>query len=315
MAIDSEAAAAAANGGPPPAQSGNGHATPPDELVGRVQELTAELERVADPKAQAAAENLLAAVIELYGEGLERIFTAVAEAGEPGEELISGFTNDGVVASLMLIHDLYPVDLTQRVNDALDSVRPYMESHGGNVELLEVSEGIARIALQGSCESCPASASTLELAIKQALDEYAPDLEGLVVEGDVQDPHELLGSDAMELPVVQVAPGNPDAEPSWFDLNGVDGLGEGSLTRSELNGIGLLVARIEGDLLAYRDHCVGCGQVLSGGSLEEGVLTCPSCERRYLLPRAGRALGDERLNLEPVPLLQGERGIRVALAA
>ncbi len=306
MAIDSEAAASAAGNGDSP-KSGSAPSTPPDQLVGRVQELTAELERVADPRAREAAENLLAAVIELYGEGLERIFNSVGAAGEAGEGLITGFT--------MLIHDLYPVDLTQRVNDALDSVRPYMESHGGNVELLGVSEGIARIGLQGSCESCPASASTLELAIKQALDEYAPDLEGLVVEGDVQDPHDLLGEKATELPVIQVAPGNPEVEPSWFDLNGVGGLGEGALTHSELNGIGLLVARIEGDLLAYRDACAGCGQVLSGGSLDDGVLTCPSCERRYLLPRAGRSLGDEHLNLEPVPLLQGERGIRVALAA
>ena len=66
---------------------------------------------------------------------------------------------------------------------ALDSVRPYMDSHGGNVELLSLDDGVARIRLQGSCSDCSASSVTLELAIKQALEDAAPDLEGLEVEG------------------------------------------------------------------------------------------------------------------------------------
>ncbi len=86
-------------------------------------------------------------------------------------------------ATLLLIHDLHPVPLADRVQEALDSVRPYMESHGGNVELLSLEEGVARIHLRGSCSDCSASSVTLELAIKQALEEAAPDLAGLEVEG------------------------------------------------------------------------------------------------------------------------------------
>ena len=95
--------------------------------------------------------------------------------------------DDGVVASLLLIHGLYPVDLETRVLEALDSVRPYMESHGGDVELLGVEDGVARMRLVGHCEGCPASEATLELAIKKALEETAPDLEGLEVEGVTAD--------------------------------------------------------------------------------------------------------------------------------
>ena len=69
------------------------------------------------------------------------------------------------------------------MQEALDSVRPYMESHGGNVELLGIEDGVARLRLEGSCDGCPASASTMELAIEQALQEAAPDLEGIDVEG------------------------------------------------------------------------------------------------------------------------------------
>ena len=58
-----------------------------------------------------------------------------------------------------------------------------MESHGGDVELLGLDDGVARIRLKGSCSDCAASTVTLELAIKQALEETAPDLLGLEVEG------------------------------------------------------------------------------------------------------------------------------------
>ena len=82
---------------------------------------------------------------------------------------------DSLVSGLLMIHDLYPVPIEERVKEALDTVRPYMESHGGNVELLGVEDGIAKLRLEGSCKSCRASSSTLELAVRQALEEAAPD--------------------------------------------------------------------------------------------------------------------------------------------
>ena len=286
-----------------------------EELVARVQELTVELDSVGDPAVRAKAEELIGAIIELYGEGLERVAAILDAAGEPGAEIRERLSSDGVVASLMLIHGLYPVPLDERVAEALDSVRPYMESHGGNVELLGLDEGVARIRLEGSCEGCPASASTLELAIKQALEEAAPDLEGLVVEGAIADPKAKLGDGALELPVVSVAPGSADATPAWFDLDGIDSIAEGGLERAEAAGIELVIGRVDGSLLAYRNACAGCDGDLTGGELTAGVLSCPSCERRYSLERAGRSLDDDHLQLEPVPLLPGGSGYRVALAA
>ena len=286
-----------------------------EELVARVQELTVELDSVGDPAVRAKAEELIGAIIELYGEGLERVAAILDDAGEPGAEIRERLSSDGVVASLMLIHGLYPVPLDERVAEALDSVRPYMESHGGNVELLGLDEGVARIRLEGSCEGCPASASTLELAIKQALEEAAPDLEGLVVEGAIADPKAKLGDGALELPVVSVAPGSADATPAWFDRDLIDSIAEGGLERAEAAGIELVIGRVDGSLLAYRNACAGCDGDLTGGELTAGVLSCPSCERRYSLERAGRSLDDDHLQLEPVPLLPGGSGYRVALAA
>ena len=305
---------------------------PPEALIERFGDLQADLENIEDPRARRNAEEMIGVVLDLYGEGLRRIFDAMAADAEATTELRRRLADDGVVASLMLIHDLYPVSLSERVDEALASVRPYMESHGGDVELVELRDGVARIRLSGSCDGCPASSATLELAIKQALDEHAPDLESLEVEGGVGAPGIDAAADptGMELPIVQVSDvgdadvastgngagnsGIADGLPSWFGLDGVEGLGEGTVAEAAVAGEALVVANVDGTLLAYLDRCADCGGRLGKAELSEGVLSCPACERGYFLPRAGRSLDDEHLQLEPVPLLREDGAVRVALA-
>ena len=289
-----------------------------EALVERVQELSEEVERLPEPRSRSIAQELLGAVIELYGDGLERIMLAVDEAGDAGAEIRERLAADGAVASLLLIHDLYPVPLAQRVEEALESVRPYMESHGGNVELLGLEDDVARLRLEGSCEGCPASSATLELAIKSALEEAAPDLSGIEVEG-LEDPHlrAALEISGTELPVIQANGANgaaPAGGPAWHELNGeLEGVAEGTVHGFTVEGRQLIAAKVDGSLLAYLDSCPSCGGAIARGELSEGVLACPGCERRYFLPRAGRSLDDERIQLGPVPLLDSGGRMRLAL--
>src|SRR5262249_50281916 len=93
----------------------------------RVERLTRRLAALADAEARQVAEELVGAILELYGDGLARIMETVGHA----PAIVAPLADDPVVASLLLVHDLYPVPLEARVLEALDSVRPYMESHGG----------------------------------------------------------------------------------------------------------------------------------------------------------------------------------------
>src|SRR5579884_111080 len=217
-------------------------------LVERVQELQGALDAAPGSATRELAEELVACVVQMYGIGLERIVGALRDAGEEGERLAA-----------------------ELAEDALDSVRPYMESHGGSVELLSLEDGVARIHLRGSCSDCSASSVTLELAIKQALEEAAPDLEGLDVEGMApQMPGVALpmadGAGAgRELPVIM---SSPPSAPTWIELSGdVGGLVDGAMAAIATPGGELLVANVDGTLLAYRDACAGCG-----GALREGAL-------------------------------------------
>jgi Fe-S cluster biogenesis protein NfuA len=159
------------------------HDADPAELLDRVQALSEQVDELPDAQARELAHELVAAVIAMYGDGLRRIMETISGSREAGETILDQLAQDGAVASLLLIHDLYPVGLEERVREALDTVRPYMESHGGNVVLLGIVDGVAQLALQGSCDGCAASRATLEVAIKQALDEHAPDLDGIDVRG------------------------------------------------------------------------------------------------------------------------------------
>lgn len=190
----------------------------PEELVERVQELLGSLDEIADPVAQQRVQELIGTVLELYGAGLERVLGIVDDAGDDALPIRQALLDDGVVSSLLLIHGLYPISLEERVVEALDSVRPFLASHGGNVELLGIDDGVARLRLEGSCDGCPASAATLEHALKEAIDATAPDLLGLEVEGVVGLEDQAEEPAGLSLPLVQVgAPSLPMADAPYTE--------------------------------------------------------------------------------------------------
>jgi Fe-S cluster biogenesis protein NfuA len=296
-----------------------GAAVDSERHLARVQELTEALEALPEGHAKDVAEDLIGAIMELYGDGLRRVVGALQEAGAAGQEIHAQLVEDGVVASLLLIHDLFPIDLETRVREALATVRPYMESHGGDVEFLGIDDGVARLRLEGHCKGCPASAATLELAIKEAIEEAAPDLAGLEVEGVVvprKPPGPSPGLLQIQMPNGDGPTPAPAATPTWMALDAAGDVSPGELRTMTLRGAELVVANVEGTLLAYRSACAGCHASLGDATLSGEILTCARCGRGFDLPRAGRALGAEEGQLEPVPLLgrAGTKG-KVALAS
>lgn len=141
----------------------------------RIEQMLEELEATADPKTFDRASELLRMVAELYGAGLGRIVTLAAERDPP---LLDELVADELVASLLLVHGLHPESLARRVEAALAQVRPTLAAHAGDVELLGIDEeaGAVQIRLLGSCDGCPSSSVTLQLAVERAIVEAAPEI-------------------------------------------------------------------------------------------------------------------------------------------
>lgn len=68
-------------------------------------------------------------------------------------------------------------ELVKQVEEVLDRIRPSIEAHGGDVELVSVSdEGVVEVRLHGACRGCPMSELTLRLGIEQVLREAIPEI-------------------------------------------------------------------------------------------------------------------------------------------
>jgi Fe-S cluster biogenesis protein NfuA/nitrite reductase/ring-hydroxylating ferredoxin subunit len=195
---------------------------------------------------------------------------------------------------------------------ALDEVRPYLESHGGNVQFLGIGEGVARVRLEGSCDGCPSSTMTLKLAIEEAVQKAAPELEGVEAEGVAEPPKPTTAFVAAPTLRKKKKPEENGAA-SWTTVGELD-LSGGRMLTKVVSGEPVLFLKLAGSLYAYRDVCPGCGTPLEQGELRVADLTCSGCGRRYDARRAGRSLDDaSQLHLEPVPLLVDDDGtVKVA---
>jgi Fe-S cluster biogenesis protein NfuA/nitrite reductase/ring-hydroxylating ferredoxin subunit len=273
--------------------------------VVRVEEHLERLEALPDATAREIALDTVQALLELYGEGLERIVDAV------GPQQTQVLADDELVEHLLLLHGVHPVSVEQRVRDALEGVRPYLGSHGGDVELLAVEDGVAHVRMQGSCEGCPASAMTLKLAIEDAVLKAAPDVDRVEAAG---------GGDVAPAasPLLQIEVVRPAApEGAWAQAGSLPQLAGGGTLLKEVAGEPLLFLRLDdGTPYAYRPSCPACTASLEGAALDGAELACPACGHRYDARRAGRCLDEPQLHLEPVPLLTDEAGlVRVAVQA
>jgi Fe-S cluster biogenesis protein NfuA len=177
----------------------------------RLETLIQEIEHFADPAVQAHTRELVQALMDLHAAGLERTLVHIAQAGEPGNAIIEALARDELVGGLLLLYGLHPVDFETRVRQALEAVRPYLRSHGGNVELVEVRAGTVRLRMQGSCHSCPSSALTLKTSIEEAVYAKAPDVTSIEVEGAE---HEPVGPVSAFVPVGELSVRNGRRHPA-----------------------------------------------------------------------------------------------------
>jgi Fe-S cluster biogenesis protein NfuA/nitrite reductase/ring-hydroxylating ferredoxin subunit len=283
----------------------------------RIETLIQEIATLPDPHAREATEELLQALLDMYGEGLARILELTEEQGAVGRALIESFASDDLLASLFLLHGLHPIDIETRLVRALDEVRPYLQSHGGNVELLRVEDGVAYLRLQGSCHGCPSSAMTLKLAIEEAIQKAAPDLERLEVEGVTEPKPPAIPVSFVPSRRQKDSTGSTERDSAWIVVGelGAKGPRNKTLQTVSVQGKSLLVCWVVDTYYAYHNRCASCNTSLSSAHLEEATLVCSSCGRHYDVCRAGRCLDAPDVHLEPVPLLVENGRVKVALSA
>lgn len=255
------------------------------------------------PAARERAEQLVREVTDLYGAGLERMMRLALDANP---DLAQTFADDMLLASLLLVHNLHPHSVERRVADALDSVRPYLGSHGGDVHLIEVAGQVVRLAFAGSCRSCPSSSVTLELAVEDAIRSAAPEIEAIEVIAAEQNSDSVIPTASLLSRI------NGHHKPTWHPVPDVAGLAIGEVGGFRVDGTVVVACRVDDGLFAYLDRCGSCGESLAGARLRGAVLGCPRCDARFDVVHAGSGVGDS-VHLEPVPLLERDGVLSMAV--
>jgi Fe-S cluster biogenesis protein NfuA len=164
----------------------------------RIEQLLDELASTADARSYQRAEELLRLVTDLYGAGLGRVLDIV---GERAPDVVGDLVHDELVGSLLLVHELHPDSLAQRVEGALAQVRPLLARHQGDVELVDIDPAAAavRVRLLGSCDGCPSSSITLTSAVERAILEAAPEI--VIIDVDEPTPGDRPAPTGVEVPV------------------------------------------------------------------------------------------------------------------
>jgi len=143
-------------------------------VLDKVEACILKIEACKDDTARENSRELVQTLLDFHREGLTRIVNALAASDCP--MLLEGLLKrDELVGQMFLLHDLHTQDTRTRVMSALEKVRPYLKSHGGNVELVSIDNNRVKLHFQGSCSGCPSSALTLKNTIEEAILEAAPE--------------------------------------------------------------------------------------------------------------------------------------------
>lgn len=286
--------------------------------------------------ARERTEELVRLLSELYGAGIERMMDLLYDHDALTPEVLGAFADDDLVASLLLVHGLHPEDVTARVERALDSVRPYLQTHGGNVELLGVTDdGVVRLRLLGSCDGCSSSAATMSLAVEDAVSQAAPEITSFDVDSPTAAAAAPAGRGLIPLAVLPhdssvtagagaTADSGAAAGPTeavWHTIAELPTLATGEVIGMDIGGTAVIICRNGDDLLAFRDQCGACSASLTtarlerrlGGATGSAVLTCPACRAHFDVRLAGASIDSGDVHLSPLPLLTRAGGTAIAL--
>lgn len=261
-----------------------------EQLAEKVDKAIAEVQGL-EPSVRAKAMALKSAIEEFHKAGLTHIVKTLKNDPN-GKQLLFELVDEPNVYALFAMHGLVRADLRTRVSRVIEMVRPYMQSHGGDVSLVDVKDKTVYVSLSGNCVGCSMSSVTLRSTVEESLREHVPEIDG--VEVVPNEPTNLL----------QISlPKDPSAEHGWIEGPTVSELDESKPFAFESEEHKILLIKSKQGLRAYRNSCAHQGLPLDGGLLdaESGTLTCPWHGFQFD-SESGECFSAPQCQLEPFPL-------------
>lgn len=253
---------------------------------------------------QNAAMARAQAVDDLNAEAFRRLIRGLREV--PGMmAALRAAAADDVVYAVLRRHGILKASVFERVEAALETIRPQLASHGGNVELLKAEPPLAEVRFLGACDGCPASMLTFYAGVKKAIQEQVPEItevkqaKGLSAGEGAAQHHE--------------SPFAADQGQGWTETLPLASLPLGETRALEVDGRSVLLTRFEDKITCFANVCAHMGLALNGGDIVDGVITCPYHGFQYALD-SGECLTAPEVQLVPhgVRVENGRINVRLA---
>jgi nitrite reductase/ring-hydroxylating ferredoxin subunit/Fe-S cluster biogenesis protein NfuA len=181
---------------------------------------------------------------------------------------------DEIVYGVLRHHELLRPSLHERVEAALDSVRPMLASHGGDVQLVALEPPRVSVRLVGSCDGCSSASLTLAAGVEAAIKQHCPEIEHV---------DRASGLSAQPAGVSFISPFAHPEQAGWLRVCTLEQIPDGDVWPAEIEGRSLLLSRSGAQVSCFDNACAHLGMPLDQGSVQQGVLTCPHHGFRFLL--------------------------------
>lgn len=215
---------------------------------------------------QAAAGAYKLSIEALNAEAFRRLIRAL-KTDPAALAAMKNALADEVVYAVLRRHDIIKPSLNERVEVALEGIRPMLASHGGDVELVKVKPPVVEVRFIGACDGCPASALTFHAGVKKAVQDACPEITDIVqVKG-------LAGAD--DSGVRFVSPFALDAKGNWLAAGLLSEIPEGAVRSMVLGGQKILLSRNGSTVTCFQNACAHLGFPIHDGEIENGIITCP----------------------------------------
>jgi nitrite reductase/ring-hydroxylating ferredoxin subunit/Fe-S cluster biogenesis protein NfuA len=262
-----------------------------EQLASRIDQAAAVVDKL-DHQARDSAHELQHAIEAFHKEALTRMVRRLKDDPR-GKELLFEMVDDPLIYALFVRHAIVRPNIVMRVSRVLDLARPYIRSHGGDVELVEVRDNVVYVRLHGSCNGCSLSAVTLRNEIEAALRTNIPEITGV----------QVVAAEAAPALIMPESIGVRDHLAGWVAGPPTSDVPPGAMYRLKTEQDDVLIINLDGRLSAFRNACAHQGLPLDGGILdaETGTITCPWHGFCYDAS-SGECLTAPQAQLEPFPL-------------
>ena len=231
-----------------------------------------------DEQHRLTVEALIRAHDNLNKEAFRRLIQSL-KADPAAAKLLLQAVSDEIIYAVLRHHEIVKPSLNERIEAALDAVRPALKSHGGNVEVVNINPpNSVEIRLLGACDGCPASSLTLSEGVEKAIREHCPEITEIKkAKGGV------AAKPADVAPVNFISPFARNEDTGWLRACLLEEVPEGDIKVLTLNNNEILLSRFNNKVTCYQNACAHLGLPLDMGKVSNGLLICPHHGFRYSL--------------------------------